>query len=147
MRFFPTPRTWLYRALFEPSPLGDIPAAPEWTGERIEWLEENARLAKPMFPNEGYQLLQGEGVARGRLIGGCIEVLEMLKGTALWPEPAAFEGALLFLETSEETPDPRYILYWLRNYAAQGILQARERPAVFQALSGRVFGRVPGEHP
>ncbi len=30
---------------------------------------------------------------------------------------------ILFLESSEEMPDPSYIEYWLRNYGSQGILQ------------------------
>jgi len=29
----------------------------------------------------------------------------------------------LFFETSEDTPEPDYLEYWLRNYGTQGILQ------------------------
>jgi muramoyltetrapeptide carboxypeptidase LdcA involved in peptidoglycan recycling len=56
------------------------------------------------------------------LVAGCAEVLEMAKGTAWWPDPAAWQGAILFLETSEEAPAPGFIRYRLRNYAASGIL-------------------------
>ena len=39
-----------------------------------------------MQPNKGYELSQGKDIVQGRLIGGCIEVLEFAKGTVLWPE-------------------------------------------------------------
>lgn len=59
----------------------------------------------------------------GRLFGGCIEVLEMAKGTKISPDVSEFEECILFFETSEDTPEPSYLKYWLRNYGAQGILQ------------------------
>ncbi|WP_243445018.1 S66 peptidase family protein [Romboutsia maritimum] len=59
---------------------------------------------------------------KGHLIGGCIEVLEMLKGTEAWPEKEQWKNSILFFETSEDTPDPIYLEYWLRNYGSQGIL-------------------------
>ncbi len=33
----------------------------------------------------GHEILQGKGKVRGKLIGGCIEVLDWLRGTTLWP--------------------------------------------------------------
>jgi muramoyltetrapeptide carboxypeptidase LdcA involved in peptidoglycan recycling len=47
----------------------------------------------------------------------------MLKGTAWWPSLDMWRGAILFYETSEDAPSPQFIRYWLRNFAAQGILQ------------------------
>jgi len=114
---------WLRKALFEPEPLGAIAPAREWTGERLEWTAENAAVAKTMRPNRGYELLQGAGKARGHLIGGCMEVLEMAKGTPLWPDAEAFDGAILFFETSEDMPTPDFVRYWLRNYGSLGVLQ------------------------
>ena len=37
-----------------------------------------------MQQNNGYEVLQGSTTVQGRLIGGCIEVLEFAKGTELW---------------------------------------------------------------
>ncbi len=123
---------WLEKVLFDPSPIGVIPATKEWTGERIEWSENNISIAKTMVKNQGYEFLQGNGVIQGHLIGGCIEVMEMIKGTSLWPSNDIFEDAILFFETSEEMPEPNYIEYWLRNYVSQGILQK---------LKGIIFGK------
>lgn len=114
---------WTNKVLFDPSPIGIIPASNEWTGERIEWFEENTSIAKNMIKNQGYEFLQGKGVVKGPLIGGCIEVMEMMKGTSLWPSKEKFEDAILFFETSEDMPEPSYMEYWLRNYGSQGILQ------------------------
>lgn len=113
---------YVRKTLFSSEQVGPIPAASEWTGERIEWLEENKDLTKTMHANSGYEFMQGTGRVCGQLIGGCMEVLEQAKGTVIWPDADTFAGAVFFLETAEGTPDPDSVLDWLRNYAAQGIL-------------------------
>ena len=75
----------------------------------------------------------------GRLFGGCIEVLEMAKGTILWPEESSFDDTVLFFETSEETPHPDNLLYWLRNYAAQGILQKAKAILFAKPYQGKYY--------
>jgi muramoyltetrapeptide carboxypeptidase LdcA involved in peptidoglycan recycling len=60
---------------------------------------------------------------QGHLIGGCIEVLEMMKGTELWPKLEDFENCILFFKTSEDKPEPSYVECWLQNYGTIGILQ------------------------
>ena len=71
----------------------------------------------------GWTVLQGEGSVEGHLWGGCIEVVEFLKGTRYWPPPAFFENVVLFFETSEEKPAPERVGYMLRNYGVAGILE------------------------
>jgi muramoyltetrapeptide carboxypeptidase LdcA involved in peptidoglycan recycling len=114
---------WLKKVLFNNSPIGLIKATRKWTGEIIEWRESNVFVAKTMIKNQEYEFLQGDGVTQGQLIGGCIEVMEMIKGTLLWPSNDIFEGAILFFETSEDIPEPLYIENCLRNYGSLGILQ------------------------
>ena len=74
------------RTLFSNEMIGEIQPAPEWTSERLEWIEINKDTRRTMQQNNGYELLQGSTTVQGRLIGGCIEVLEFAKGTELWPE-------------------------------------------------------------
>ena len=62
-------------------------------------------------------------MARGHLLGGCLEVLEFARGTPVWPGLESWEGALLFIETSEEAPPPEVVARALRSYAAMGILE------------------------
>ncbi|MFC4455891.1 S66 peptidase family protein [Deinococcus sonorensis] len=97
--------------------------APEWTEQHQEWLDPDLQEVRRTFlPSRGWRWLQGEGAVSGHLIGGCLEVLDMLNGTPGWPEPELWRGAILCLETSEDVPPPAQVGYWLRNFAAQGIL-------------------------
>jgi muramoyltetrapeptide carboxypeptidase LdcA involved in peptidoglycan recycling len=112
------------RALFETGPIGVVGRNTEgWTAERLDWgdpvQQEQRRVLQLADPP---RILQGNGRVSGRLLGGCAEVLEMVKGTAWWPPLSAWGGAILFYETSEDAPAPGFVRYWLRNFAAQGIL-------------------------
>lgn len=116
-------KKWIDKVLFQSEIIGKVEPSDKWTSEHLEWGEEkNNSIKRKMEKNSGYELLQGEGKVQGKLIGGCIEVLEVIKGTELWPGLNEWENAILFLETSEDKPEPGYIKWWLRNYAAQGIL-------------------------
>lgn len=126
----------LKKALFTASAIGEVKPATEWTSERLEWIIENKDKKRKMNTNKGYELLQGSGIAQGRLIGGCIEVLEFAKGTSLWPAKEYWKDSILFFETSEELPTPGYVEYWLRNYGTQGILQQAK---------GIIFGKPQNE--
>lgn len=76
------------------------------------------------LPDEqGYELLQGSGVVRGRLLGGCLEAFFMSIGTEIWPKSWEWKNKILFLEISNDCPQPQQVLYYLRNLGAQGILQ------------------------
>lgn len=125
-------KKWINKTLFEDSVIGEVHSSNVWTSKFLPWATENQDTARKLESNRGYELLQGTGKVQGRLIGGCMDVLEMIKGTCLWPESAAFDKAILFVETCEEMPKPNYVEYWLRNYGAQGILQR---------LNGILFGR------
>lgn len=125
---------WVKKALFETEPLGEIEAPPYWTSEHLPWEVKNKYTRRKMEMNTGYGLLQGSGKVQGQLLGGCMEVLEMAKGTEIFP--GDWKGSIIFFETSEEKPDPKYVKYWLRNYAACGILQQ---------AAGMLFAKPYGE--
>lgn len=112
------------KALFSTDPIRTVPVNHEgWTCERVEWAEPALQSRRRQLqPGSAPRMLQGEGIARGHLIGGCAEVLEMVKGTAWWPGLDHWRGAILFYETSEDAPPAKLIRYALRNLAAQGIL-------------------------
>ncbi|CAM3943016.1 S66 peptidase family protein [Deinococcus marmoris] len=111
------------RALVDKPQPFDLSPAPEWTQHFSDWGDETLQeIRRPFAPGDGWQWLQGGAAAQGHLIGGCLEVLDMLNGTPGWPAPRLWEGAVLALETSEDVPTPSQVGYWLRNYAAQGLL-------------------------
>lgn len=124
------------RTLFSNDVIGEVQPAKAWTSEFLEWDEVNKNQRRTLQQNSGYEVLQGRGVVQGSLIGGCMEVLEFVKGTDLWPDKKYWENSILFFETSEDKPEPKLIKYWLRNYAAQGILQRAK---------GIIFGKPKDE--
>lgn len=123
---------YINKVLFNNEVIGNIESSEYWTSERIPWLIENKHKERTMQKNTGYDLLQGKGKVQGHLIGGCIDVLEMAKQTLLWPNNDAWENSILFIETSEDMPEPMFIECWLRNYGAQGILNK---------ISGIIWGK------
>ncbi len=130
----------VYKTLFSSAPIGGIaPNTEGWTVEFLDWAEpENQARRRKLAPSTGWKYLQGTGIHRGHLIGGCLEVLDWLRGTDFWPEPETWQGAVLFLETSEEAPPPAAVLRGLRTCAAMGVLRE---------LSGVLFGRPGGQVP
>lgn len=92
------------------------PNADGWTVGFLDWADpENQRRRRTLQPCTGWRWLQGRGTADGRCIAGCIEVLDWLRGTPVWPD---LRGAVLALETSEEAPEPVAVTRMLRAIAA-----------------------------
>jgi muramoyltetrapeptide carboxypeptidase LdcA involved in peptidoglycan recycling len=116
------------------------PNAGGWTIASWEWGDEKRNEKKrPIQPSSGWKWLQGTGQHRGRLIGGCLEVVDWLRGTPVWPEPSLWRGSILFLETSEDQPSPTAVTYMLRSLAATGALDD-----VRGILYGRPYGDEAG---
>ncbi|VVB80141.1 LD-carboxypeptidase [uncultured archaeon] len=98
-----------------------------WTNNYKDWSKkENVGQVGEIQKSKGWNWVQGESVVRGEIFGGCIEVLEMMKGTEYWPKKDFWKGKILFLETSEDKPSPDYIKYAFRNYGIQGIFDKIE---------------------
>lgn len=123
--------------LFSAQPVGEIRPNPDgWTAELLDWADPVTQTRKrSLNRSTGWCFLQGTGIHRGHLIGGCFEVLDWLRGTDFWPEADVWQDAILFLETSEDAPSPQAVKSGLRTYAALGILQR---------LSGILFARPGG---
>ncbi len=113
------------KTLFSSDVIGKIePNMSGWTDEELPWKDpKNQAIRRTLKKSTGIKVLQGSRKVRGHLFGGCIEVLEMLKGTPVWPHQEFFDGSVLFFETSEEAPSADYVVRVLRNYAAAGILE------------------------
>lgn len=99
------------------------------------WSDKQSSVGKVSKPKQtdGWHWLQGQGIVQGELFGGCIEVLEFIKGTDFWFYGEFWNKKILFLETSEEKPTPTRVKYMLRNYGIQGI---------FNKVEAVLFGRA-----
>lgn len=130
---FPAPLDYtieyMEKVICRTEPIGVVEPADMWTEEFLDW-EQKIDLTRPrlMRESEGWTWLKG-GLARGRLIGGCIESMEHLRGTPYWPD---LSGAILFFETSEDAPDPEWVDAALQDYENMGALGQ---------ISGLLFGR------
>lgn len=110
--------------LFEDSEGYEIESSPVWSDDFVSWDEKNVGVAKALRPEEhGFELLQGEGTVEGHLLGGCLDVFMMASGTEIFPTAEQWEGAILFIETSEDRPSPDFVRWTMRNLAAKGVLR------------------------
>ena len=108
-----------------------------WSNARHAWHEpENFCTPRPRHPFLPWRLLHGKDTVRGRIFGGCLEVLAFSFGTYIWPKLKELGDIILFLETSEEAPRPEIVARFLRTMASAGILKM---------VKGIIFGRPGGE--
>jgi muramoyltetrapeptide carboxypeptidase LdcA involved in peptidoglycan recycling len=138
------------QVLFAPEPTMLIPPnTGGWTCAALDWADEKRNDKKrKLQPSSGWKWLQGSGRHRGRLIGGCLEAVDWLRGTPVWPEPGVWRNSILFLETSEDQPSPAAVTLMLRALGATGALSEAQgilygRPygdeATFEAYDGALL--------
>lgn len=126
---YPYTREVMMRMLSTPLPVGEIHPAPAWTEEFLDWqTKKDLERPRAVQPSPGWSWLK-PGQAEGRLLGGCIESLEHLRGTRFWPN---WQGSIFFWETSEDKPLPQTIDSLLMDYENMGVLEQ---------ISGMLVGR------
>ena len=114
----------LRRALLERGE-AEITPAPEYTDEEIHWTEDAALTRRPaMFSNPGWTWLNGDRTVEGTAWGGSLEIVDFhLRANKYLLAPEAYEGSVLYLETSEELPSATYVYRVLMCMAERGLLQ------------------------
>ena len=142
----------IQRAWFSAEPIGEIRASKHLRKFGLLWDEENQKIAREYRVNPGYQSLGAETVATGHLLGGCVETLASLRGTSLFPTVDQFQGAILFLETSENYIKPVRLEDELRTYGIMGILDVihgiivgRPQDGVYYEEYQKVYPKVMKE--
>ena len=123
--------------LFEPASGYRYPAFGWFVEGYPDWRDPaTVGLVNPPRPDEGWRVLQGSGRVQGELFGGCLEVLDWLRGTDALPTGEEWAGCLLFIEPSEEKPSPLQVERMLRSFGVMG---------VFDRIAGLLVGR-PRDH-
>ena len=123
---------YFLKAVASGLPVGVVQPSPDWTEEFLDWEgQKDCERPRRMLPNPGWTWLK-PGLAQGRLVGGCIESLQHLRGTPYWPD---WKNTILFFETSEEKPSPETV---------DGILMDYQNMGVFDGLAGMLVGRPMG---
>ncbi|MGC4105192.1 MAG: LD-carboxypeptidase [Thermomicrobiales bacterium] len=125
----PISEEWALRLLMRAEPPGAIPFSEEWTNEFLDWeTGEDRTRARRTQPNAGWAVVRA-GTATGRLVGGCIESLDLLRGTRFWPD---LEGCILFLETAGDINSP---------VATDELLAGLDLMGVFDQIVGLLFAK------
>ena len=120
-----------------------------WYEERKGFGPEQMGTPRVEHPNTGFELLQGNPVFEGKILGGCIDSIydifdnsryadsvELCKKYSLFPAVEDWRGRILLLETSEEVPMPE--MY-------KKMLLALKEYGVFDVVSGVLVGKPKDE--
>lgn len=119
---FPDAQTEYQSLLFENSSYTLNPFS-TWADAYEPWGDRHnvGKVSRMNTHDHGHRWLHKGQSSRGQLWGGCIEVLVMMTGTFAWPAPDFWDGRILMLETSEDSPSPEEVGFILRNFGVQGI--------------------------
>ncbi len=113
------------KALFDP-PIGKVYATPEYSDADLDWADKkNLSQKRPMYRSEGWHWHNSQNqVIEGRLWGGCLEVLDLhLSVKRYLPDFERLDGAILFIETSEEMPSEGFVYRFIAALAEIGLLK------------------------
>ncbi|STX29964.1 muramoyltetrapeptide carboxypeptidase [Legionella beliardensis] len=112
------------QSFFSTAKIGRIPEPSGWTKEHLNWqYPSNQAIQRKLEPAIKWEFIGcTDKIVQGRLLGGCVEVLQFINATDIWPSLNIWEGCILFLETSEEGVSSLFLKRFLRNLAAQGVL-------------------------
>lgn len=101
--------------------------------DKVWWKPENANTPRKFYKDKyGYEILQGKGNVKGKLLGGCADVFIQIMGTKIWPSLKEWKGKILFIETAETNMPEYELCSLLRGLQAQGI---------FNVINGILVGK------
>jgi muramoyltetrapeptide carboxypeptidase LdcA involved in peptidoglycan recycling len=84
----------------------------------------NLETEPPMLPTDGWTWHGPDTIVTGRTWGGCLELIDWNLRAGRWlRSPEAYEGAILYLETSEEMPPASLVYRVLSGMGERGMLQ------------------------
>lgn len=120
-----------------------------WYEERKEFTLSQIGKPRTVHNNQGFELLQGNSVFSGKILGGCIDsIYDMFNGNRyedmpvlcqkyqLFPDIDDWKGRILLLESSEEKMPPELF--------AQA-LELLKNTGVFDVVSGVLVGKPMDE--
>lgn len=121
------------KCLFSTEMIGNISPCLEYTN--IEWRKVGKDEVK-WVANTGYKLIQGSGMVRGRIFGGCAGPLRQIMGTEFFPDQDFFKDCIIMLEVGSPYGSVLAGLHELRALDAAGM---------FRHAAGMIVGQLSGE--
>lgn len=128
----------------------EIVSSEIWYEERVDFSRAAVGTDRVSHKEErGFELLQGNPLFQGQLLGGCLESLyDILTDTRykdeknicekyqLFPSKEEWSGKILFIETCEEKPTPQLL--------EQELLMLKEK-GVLEVINGILIGKPQDE--
>lgn len=138
-----------FEELINTGRIAEITPSDVWYKNREDFSENGMGVSMPSFSNQGFELLQGPSKFEGEILGGCLESIyqffdnsrhldsvEIADKYQLFPSLEEWEGKILLLETSEETPAPNLF---------RKMIQVLTDYGIFNVISGVLIGKPQDE--
>ncbi|MBP2620677.1 S66 family peptidase [Streptococcus panodentis] len=138
-----------FQELIETGGISEMRPSKVWYDERTDFSEKALGTQRIDHENQGFELLKGNPVFQGEILGGCLESLydifinsryadtvEVCAKYKLFPSISEWQGKILLLETSEEKPSPALF---------RNMLQTLKTTGIFTVLSGVLVGKPMDE--
>jgi muramoyltetrapeptide carboxypeptidase LdcA involved in peptidoglycan recycling len=122
-RLHPDHQRSLRAALFT-SDWYELTAAAQWGDEPISWSDPAAfDQEPPMVDSAGWSWLNADAVVEAPSWGGNLEIMSWWLQAGFVAPNEAYQGNVVFFETSEEMPSAQEVYRILRNMGERGLLQ------------------------
>ena len=138
-----------FEELISTARISQITPSDVWYESRDDFSPEQIGVSPAEHPDRGFELLQGEPVFSGKILGGCVESLSdmfdeernadepaLCREYGLFPTPEDWRGRILLLESSEEKMKPEKYRTAIARLKETG---------VFGAVSGVLVGKPMDE--
>lgn len=125
--------------------ISQIAPSDVWYEGRTDYSESQMGVKLKVHKNQGFELLQGESVFSGKILGGCIDSLfdffdptrhadkpSLCAKYQLFPGLEDWKGKILLLESSEEKMPPEKY---------RNAIKALKSTGIFSVLSGALVGK------
>lgn len=135
--------------LIKTGKINEIHPSEVWYEAREDFSEKAIGIEMKSHPNTGFELLRGNPIFSGKILGGCIETIydmfdnsrfndtvEICSKYNLFPTLEEWENKILLIESSEEKSKPdlyRKMIRALKNYG------------LFDVLAGVLVGKPQNE--
>ena len=134
-----------FEELLTTGTIKEIRPSDVWYGERTVFDETQIGIKRMPHRNRGFELLQGNSVFSGKILGGCIETMydifdntrhhdssALCRRYGLFPSINDWKGNILLLESSEERTKPDLYKKMMQTLKATGI---------FEVINGILVGK------
>ena len=138
-----------FEELITTGEIKEIRPSDVWYQEREDFTENAVGIEMESYRNIGFELLKGQSMFKGKILGGCIEsIYDMFDNSRftdsvslcsqynLFPDLEYWRNQILLLETSEEKPTPELF---------RKMIKALKKYGIFDVLTGLLVGKPQNE--